>query len=192
MVNIGINDRVITDAIRDKNDEKALRLLYKKCFSKVRRFILRNNGTHEDARDIFKDAVLVLYHQTQKSSRNTSIEAGEVVYNTAKNLWINQIKRYSKEKAYEYSNRLSSGDPYMLNIVMNKEKRNAVKIIMQSMDERCRELLELSLFYGFSEEQIKEKLQLDEETDVSTAVYKCHQKLMEQVDKHKNLYDLLH
>lgn len=191
MINIGISDRDITSAIRDKNDEKALRLLYKKCFNKVRRFILQSNGTAEDGRDIFKDAVLVLYHETQKASRQEKIEAGNVVFDTAKNLWTNQIKRYSKDKAYEYSDRLSSGDPFMLNIVMNKEKRNAVKIIMQSMDERCRALLELSLFYGFNEEQIKQKLQMDDNTDVSTAVYKCHQKLMDQVDKHKNLYDLL-
>lgn len=191
MINIGISDRSIIDAIRAKQDDKALRLLFKKCFNKVRRFILGSNGTPTDARDIFKDAILVLYHKTQMTPRQQSIEASTVVYQTAKNLWINQIKRYSKDKAYEYSDRLSSGDPFMLNIVMNKEKRNAVKIIMQSMDDRCRELLELSLFYGFSDEQIKEKLHLDDTTDVSTAVYKCHKKLMDQVDKHPNLYDQL-
>ena len=41
---------------------KAMETLYKGVFSKIRSFVLRNNGTKNDAEDIFHDGLVTLYH----------------------------------------------------------------------------------------------------------------------------------
>ena len=59
------NNLNIIDALKNGHNESAIKELYK-SYPSISKFILRNGGDEFDARDIFQDALLILYRNAQK------------------------------------------------------------------------------------------------------------------------------
>jgi RNA polymerase sigma factor (sigma-70 family) len=74
--------------------EKLFVELYKSCFPAVARYVSRMNGSLEQAKDVFQDALLAFYEK-QRSGSGIAV-ANEKAYLTgiAKHLWL---KRYKQE-----------------------------------------------------------------------------------------------
>ncbi|MFN6945727.1 MAG: sigma-70 family RNA polymerase sigma factor, partial [Cytophagaceae bacterium] len=54
--------KLVIQSIRSGKNSDALNYLYKDPLRKIRKFILNNSGTLDDADDVFQDAVVVLFH----------------------------------------------------------------------------------------------------------------------------------
>lgn len=49
-------------------DKELLDELYKKYFGKIKWMVLKNNGSEEDAADLFQDALMGIYHKAKLDS----------------------------------------------------------------------------------------------------------------------------
>ena len=54
-----MKDTEILDKIT-KGDEDALKYLYKKYYRMMTKLVVTNNGTEEEAKDIYQDALIVI------------------------------------------------------------------------------------------------------------------------------------
>jgi hypothetical protein len=57
----------IIEGIR-RRDKDVLKYVYKQYFPMVRYFIIRNQGSEEDAEDIFQEAVVAIFERVRKKS----------------------------------------------------------------------------------------------------------------------------
>ena len=48
------------------NDSRAIEKVYKENFGLVQHFVIRNNGSYDDARDIFQEAMMVLFEKSKQ------------------------------------------------------------------------------------------------------------------------------
>src|SRR3712207_5836847 len=48
-----------------KQDRKAVETIYKENFSLIQNLVINNHGSAEDAKDIFQEAMIVLYQKVQ-------------------------------------------------------------------------------------------------------------------------------
>jgi RNA polymerase sigma factor (sigma-70 family) len=74
-------------------DEKILRVYYVKYFEMVRCFIRNNNGSEEDARDIFQDTLLVLFQKVRKETIQLTCSLGTYLYSISRYLWLKELAR---------------------------------------------------------------------------------------------------
>ena len=51
-----------------QNDRKAVETIYKQYYNMVQSLIINNNGSSDDARDIFQEAVIVLYEKAKSGT----------------------------------------------------------------------------------------------------------------------------
>ena len=58
------NEQILLKGLAN-NDAKAAETIYKDNFNMVQSFILNNNGSYDDARDIFQEAMIVLYENAK-------------------------------------------------------------------------------------------------------------------------------
>lgn len=47
------------------NDRKAVETLYQENFNTIQSLIINNNGSSDDAKDIFQEAIIVLYEKVR-------------------------------------------------------------------------------------------------------------------------------
>ena len=126
-----------------KNDAKATETIYKNNFNMVQAFILNNNGTYDDARDIFQEAMIVLYENAKSERFVLTCQIKTYLYSICRRLWLKRL---------QYSNRFTTNVESLEETVPveedleHQEKLSADFAIMEralgSLGEPCKSLLE--------------------------------------------------
>lgn len=125
------------------NDSKAIETIYKDNFSMVQAFVLNNNGSYDDARDVFQEAMIALYEKAQSESFVLTCQIKTYVYSICRRLWLKKLQQLGR-----FSNQVDNLDetvPVEEDLEIH-EKRNAEFAIMdramKSLGEPCKSLLE--------------------------------------------------
>ena len=77
------------------NNEELLKEFYQRCFGKIKNFVLRNNGTADDAWDILQDAMLSVYYKLKQHSFTLSCPFDAFIFIVCRNLWIKFLRNNS-------------------------------------------------------------------------------------------------
>jgi RNA polymerase sigma factor (sigma-70 family) len=89
-------EEIITGIAGRKNN--VIKYIYKTCFDAVRKLILMNKGTDEDAMDIFQEALFAIYQKIILQRFQINCNFSTYLYSVCKFLWIREL---SKKKEYE-------------------------------------------------------------------------------------------
>jgi RNA polymerase sigma factor (sigma-70 family) len=79
-----------------KNDSKAIETLYKSHFGMVQHFVTNNNGSFDDARDIFQEAMIALYEKVQNESFSLTCQIKTYLFSICKHLWLKRLQQMGK------------------------------------------------------------------------------------------------
>ena len=126
-----------------QNDSKAVETLYKSHFSMIQHFVTNNNGSFDDARDIFQEAMITLYEKVQLDNFGLTCQIKTYLFSICKNLWLKRLQQMGK-----YSTPLSAQEETIsVEEDMDRfEKKDAAFAIMDralnSLGEPCKSLLE--------------------------------------------------
>ena len=125
------------------NDSKAVEALYKSHFSMIQHFVINNNGSFDDARDIFQEAMITLYEKVQSDSFALTCQIKTYLFSICKHLWLKRLQQMGK-----YSSPLSAEEESISveTDIEEFEKKDAAYAIMDralnSLGEPCKSLLE--------------------------------------------------
>ena len=62
----------------------------------VQAFILNNNGTYDDARDIFQEAMITLYEKAKSESFVLTSQIKTYIYSVCKRLWLKRLQQMGR------------------------------------------------------------------------------------------------
>src|SRR3954470_23310830 len=79
-----------------ENDTKAIETIYKDNFKMVQAFILNNNGTYDDARDIFQEAMITLYEKAKSESFVLTSQIKTYIYSVCKRMWLKRLQQMGR------------------------------------------------------------------------------------------------
>ncbi len=156
------------------NDKKAVETIYRENYSTIQSFIVKNNGYPDDARDIFQEAMIVLYEKVTSGSFELTCQIRTYLYSVCRRLWLKrlqQMQRYnpSAESVDEVVSVEEELDVH--------EKRNADLIIMENalnkIGEPCKSLLEAYYLQKKSMPEIAEFFGYTNADNAKTQKYKC-------------------
>lgn len=125
------------------NDKKAVETIYQENFNTVQALIINNNGSTDDAKDIFQEAIIVLYEKVRSGAFELNCQIKTFLYSVSRRLWLKRLQQ---------QNRYSSPGDSMENVVPVEEgleaheQRNAEFEMMEkainNLGEPCKSLLE--------------------------------------------------
>ncbi len=125
------------------NDKKAVETIYKDNFNMVQSLIINNNGSSDDAKDIFQETIIVLYEKVRSGTFELNCQIKTFVYSVSRRLWLKRLQQ---------QNRYSSPGDSMENVVAvdedieAHEQRNTEFEMMEkaisNLGEPCKSLLE--------------------------------------------------
>ena len=137
-----INEQILLRGLVD-NDSKAIESIYKDNYNMIQAFILNNNGSYDDARDIFQEAMITLYEKAKSESFVLTCQIKTYIYSVCRRLWLKRLQQMGKY--------ISAGENLEETVPVEDdlevhEKRNAEFAIMEralgSLGEPCKSLLE--------------------------------------------------
>ncbi|TAE46960.1 MAG: RNA polymerase subunit sigma, partial [Cytophagales bacterium] len=90
-----MTDNQILQKIQD-GDENALEYLYKKNYKMMTRLITNNNGTEDEAKDIYQETIVVFWQKAKQKEFVLTSKISTYLYSVCQNLWRKELERKSK------------------------------------------------------------------------------------------------
>ncbi len=153
-----------------RGDESALDYLYKKYYRMMVKLVVSNNGSEEEAKDIYQDALIVLWQKAIGGNFTLTSKISTYLYSICLNLWRKELERKSK-----LSNEEKDEAEWM-----EDDKKERIKIInecINALGETCRKVLSYYYFDGMTMSDIAEKMNFANPDTAKTKKYKCKQRL---------------
>ena len=139
---VEFNEQVLLKGLAN-NDSKAIETIYKENFKMIQSFILNNNGSYDDARDIFQEAMITLYEKSQSDSFVLTSKINTYLYSICKRTWLKKLQQIGR-----YSNRIDSLEetvPVEEDLEIHEKQNSEYAImdrVLNSLGEPCKSLLE--------------------------------------------------
>jgi len=170
------NEQLLLKALAN-NDSKAAETIYKDNFNMVLSFIINNNGSYDEARDIFQEAMITLYQKAKSDSFVLTSQIKTYIYSVCRRLWLKRLQQLGKT-----SNGVENYDAVAVeDDVEIHERRNAELGIMDralnSLGEPCKSLLEAFYIEKKSMDQIAFLFGYTNADNAKNQKYKCLMRL---------------
>lgn len=143
------------------------------CFPKVKKFIRENQGTPDDADDVFQDALVILYKKVQDHSFVLTAPLNQYLMGVVKNCWFQELRRRKKMPISIMEN-----EP----IDHNTDHEPILQLAttaFQLLGEKCRQILILFYFNKKTCREIANIFSFQDEHVARNQKYRCLQKAKE-------------
>ena len=136
------NEKILLEGLA-ASEKKAIEAIYRENFNMVQSLVINNNGSADDAKDVFQETMIVLYEKVRSGSFELHCQIKTYIYSVSRRLWLkrlNQLNRYSPP-AESLEHTVPVEDE-----IEEHEKRNIELEMMEkaivSLGEPCKSLLE--------------------------------------------------
>jgi RNA polymerase sigma factor (sigma-70 family) len=144
------------------SDRKAIEIIYRENYNMVQSLIINNSGSTEDAKDIFQEAMIVLYEKVRSGTFELNCLIRTYVYSVSRRLWLKRLQQMNRYvPAIE---NLQDTVPVEEDVDENERINNefqAMEKAIGSLGEPCKSLLEayylekksmqeIALFFGYT------------------------------------------
>jgi RNA polymerase sigma factor (sigma-70 family) len=167
----------IIDSLKNGENKEHINMLYEEYFPKIRKYITYNSGSLDDALDIFHDTILILHKSILQNKLEQLDKLEGFIYVTAKNLWINNRNKKNARELRESKYAESNEDNYYLEKIENSEKISSIKNAFNQLEEKCREILSLTILTDIPMDEISDRLGYSNGNVLKTLNYRCKKKL---------------
>jgi RNA polymerase sigma factor (sigma-70 family) len=164
-----MTDQEILERIK-KGDESALDFLYKKNYKMMVNMIIKNNGTEEEAKDVYQDALLAFWQKAASGKLEMTSKISTFIYSICQNLWRKELDRKSRLRNEQKDSLVTD----------NFDAQERAKIINQCINElgeTCKKILYYFYFDDLSMDEIADKLGFANADTAKTKKYKCKKEL---------------
>lgn len=159
--------------------------LYRKNFLTVQSFVIANNGSTEQAEDIYQEAFVAVWRKIQLEKFQPEDDKSFSAYlvRVAKNKWIDHLRSkqfkvtvaFEAEKYHDYTEEILPEENEYLNIV---------RIHFEELGDSCKDLLSRFYFKKDSLRKIAVYFKWTEATARNNK-YRCLQKLRNLINQRK-------
>ena len=156
------------------NDTNAIETIYRENYQVIKAFIIKNNGYPDDARDVFQEAMIVLFEKAKSSSFILSCQLQTYLYSVCRRLWL---KKLQKQNRYNPSIESVQEIVPVEDEIELHEKKNTDFMLMedalQKIGEPCKSLLEAFYIEKKSMPEIADSFGYTNADNAKTQKYKC-------------------
>jgi RNA polymerase sigma factor (sigma-70 family) len=160
------------------SDKKAIETIYRENYNMIHSLIINNNGSTDDARDIFQEAMIVLYEKVRSGSFELNCLIKTYVYSVSRRLWLKRLQQMNHYSPV--SDNLEETVPVEEEI----EENERINIEFQAMDraisslgEPCKSLLEAYYLEKKNMQEIAQSFGYTNADNAKNQKYKCLMRL---------------
>jgi RNA polymerase sigma factor (sigma-70 family) len=152
---IHIDQRYLIGLVQ--NDASVINEIYKKCAGKVKSYVTFNNGSVDDASDIFQEALIDIYNQAKYKDLQLTCPFEPFLLLVCKRKWLNELKKRA-------STPVTNSEDDLLHIgedtfeqaeqLENEKAQSAIFLTaFEKLGERCKEIIKHSM-QGDAQEKV--------------------------------------
>ena len=95
------DSELVADIKAGDNLDKAIRSLYRDHFESLSWYVINNNGSRQDAEDIFQEVIVAFIEVVQQNKYRGESTIRTFLYALNRHMWLNELKRRGRALARE-------------------------------------------------------------------------------------------
>lgn len=156
------------------NDANAIETIYRDNYSAIKAFIIKNNGYTDDARDIFQEAMIIIFEKAKSGSFVLSCRLQTYLYSVCRRLWLKRLQNQHRfNPSFELNHEIV---PVEDELELHEQKEAEFQLLenaMQKIGEPCKSLLEAFYIEKKSMPEIADLFHYTNADNAKTQKYKC-------------------
>ncbi|GAA4276850.1 RNA polymerase sigma factor [Aquimarina mytili] len=170
-------------------DKNIIDTIYQKSFPAVVAFVKKNNGTFQDAEEIFQDALfqLTVRFKVRRFEIKSTFEG--YLFTVCRNLWRKELNNRKKMVRNDGVVELVSEEHKHSSFILEQERWELFEEKIAQLSENCMKLLK-EYFNKVSYSIIVEKFNYSSENVAFQRVFKCKKRLAELIKKDSRYQEL--
>lgn len=156
------------------NDRDVIEAIYRDNYPMIQAFILNNSGNSDEARDIFQEAMIVLYEKATLEGFGLNCQLKTFIYSVCRRLWLKRLQQLQR-----YSSLVENVED-MVPVeedIEKHEKYNSDFLLMETamnkIGEPCKSLLDAYYIQKKNMQEIAGEFGYTNADNAKTQKYKC-------------------
>jgi RNA polymerase sigma factor (sigma-70 family) len=129
-----------------RNDTIVLQFIFKNFYSNINFFIKKNNGSDEDANDIFQEAIIVMYRKLKANEVVLDCTFDTYLYSICRFLWLKELGKRKVEQETIKDNHEFNDEIYddgLETVVELNERYKLYQKHFANLGKDCQKILQL-------------------------------------------------
>ncbi|MBK8520228.1 MAG: sigma-70 family RNA polymerase sigma factor [Chitinophagaceae bacterium] len=156
------------------NDREVVETIYRDNYPVIQSFILNNNGDSDEARDIFQEAMIVIYEKAVSGNFELNCQLKTYLYSVCRRLWLkrlHQLQRYGSlveniEETVAVEEDLELHEKHNTDFIL-------METAMNKIGEPCKSLLDAYYLQKKNMQEIAADFGYTNADNAKTQKYKC-------------------
>ena len=163
------------------HDSSILRHVYEVHYPIIEAYITNNQGSREQARDIFQDAMIIIYNRISSDELELSCKFGTYLYAVCKNIWMQERKKFLqraeklRHQPLEVHDPGPADDPLLQNHLTDLFNKH-----FENLSKDCQKILSM-YFNNFSVEDIRAAMNYKDLHHTADRKYRCKKSLINRI-----------
>lgn len=187
------DEELINSLQQERNSNEAIRFMYDHYFESLSRFVMNNQGSLQDAEDIFQELVInfIALVKLNKFRGESSIKT--FLFSLNRFSWLNELKRRGRASARElnYEKGMDIVEKDFSHAALQKESTLQVYALMDELGETCKRILLMFYYEDLSMKEMLQQLNYENEQIVRNKKYKCLKQLEKMISDNPSLKQTL-
>ena len=157
-----------------REDKRIIERIYRENYSMIHTLVVQNNGSSDDAADIFQEGMIVLFEKSKQPDFELRCQLKTYIYSVCRRLWLKKL-----QSANRMSGSLENTEDLVFveeDLETHENRQNDFQIMENSMlkiGEPCRSLLEAYYIHKKQMQQIAADFGYTNADNAKTQKYKC-------------------
>ena len=168
-----IDELALLDGL-GRNDRHSIEQLYELNYPAIQSFILNNNGTVDDARDVFQESIIILYEKVSAGNFELQSKIKTYLYSVCRRIWLKKLQQMQR-----FGNVLEDAED-LVPVEEDLEEQQRKNEAFQQMDkalaklgEPCKSLLEAFYIHKKQMTEIADTFGYTNADNAKNQKYKC-------------------
>jgi len=187
-------DAELLEAIREgRGLDAAIKSVYRDHFGSMAWLVKNNNGSQQDAEDIFQEVVVNFIELVQKDKFRGESSVKTFLFSMTKNTWLNELKKRGRSDARElkYEKMKDKEEMDVSHLIAEREAKKQVMDIVSQLGDTCKKILVMFYYENLSMNEILANLEYENEQVVRNKKYKCLKQLEQMITSDPSLTQTL-
>ncbi|MBC7868288.1 MAG: sigma-70 family RNA polymerase sigma factor [Gloeobacteraceae cyanobacterium ES-bin-316] len=171
-----INEKLLLEGLA-KNERKAIETIYKANYNMVQALVINNNGSAEDAKDIFQESMVILYEKVKTGTFELNCQIKTYVYSVCRRLWLKRLLHLNHFTLSDGHEEIIAVDEDLEEHERKDREFDMMEKAMGSLGEPCKSLVEAFYLQKRTMQEIAASFGYTNADNAKNQKYKCLMRL---------------
>jgi len=189
-----LGDEELLAAIRQGSGlNNAIKSIYRDHFESMAWLIKNNNGSQQDAEDIFQEVLVSFIGLVQKDKFRGESTVKTFLFSMTRHTWLNELKKKGRSDVRElkYERAKDQQEVDVSHMIVEREAKKQVMDVVEQLGETCKKILVMFYYENLSMKEILEKMDYENEQVIRNKKYKCLKQLEQMITSNPSLSQTL-